>query len=90
MINYVLRKEQGNCDKWRRQAVEASEVSDYCRQETISAATQWLATPGGLLSSFALGVAKAQYSTDSNGAKSGRKRRALWRFAQTLARYQMV
>lgn len=90
MINYVLRKEQGSCDKWRHQAVEASEVSDYCRQETISAATQWLATPGGLLSSFVLGVVNAQHSTDSNSAKSGKKRRALWRFAQTLVRYQML
>ena len=89
MINYLLRKELTERQKWREHAKEAAEISDYCRDEAITAATQWLATPVGLLSSFSLGAVKAGQESES-GTSKGRKRHALWRFAQTVARSQLL
>ena len=89
MINYLLRKELTERQKWREHATEAAEISDYCRDEAITAATQWLATPAGLLSSFSLGAVKVGQETES-GTSKGRKRHALWRFAQTVARSQLL
>ena len=39
MINYLLRKELTERQKWREHATEAAEISDYCRDEAITAAT---------------------------------------------------
>lgn len=86
MISYLLRKELHDREQWKHHVKDAQEISDYCRDEAVSAATQWLATPAGLLSSFSLGVVKA----NDDGKSSGKKRHALWRFAQTIARSQLL
>ncbi len=89
MINFLLRKELAERQIWREHATEVAEISDYCGDEAITAATQWLATPAGLLSSFSLGVAKVGQESES-GTSKGRKRHALWRFAQIVARSQLL